>query len=146
MLFHEYNNTDKTLKQQLLEAVDDMFTCALKNRFIGYANVTTKQLLTHMFTTYGQITGNDLRLNDASMNRAYDVNLPIEVLFNQIEDGMDYANAGNHPKTSAQIFMTGQQLIQEIGMFSDKLKVWKSLPDRERTWTRFKTDFTLAHQ
>ena len=69
-LFHEYNNTDKTLKQQLLGAVDDIFTRALKNRFIGYANVTTKQLLTHLFTTYRIITGNDLCLNDASMNRA----------------------------------------------------------------------------
>ena len=145
-LFHEFNNTDKALKQQLLGAMDDMFTCALKNRFIGYANVTTKQLLTHLFTTYGKITGNDLRLNDASMNRAYNVNLPIEVLFDQIEDGMDYADADNHPKTPAQIVMTGQQLIQETGMFADNLKLWKRLPDLERTWTRFKTDFTLAHQ
>jgi len=59
---------------------------------------------------------------------------------------MDYADAGNHPKTPAQIVMTGQQLIQETCMFSDNLKAWKRLPDVERTWTRFKTDFTLAHQ
>ena len=63
-----------------------MFTRALKNRYIGYANVSTKQLLTHLFKTYGKITGNDLRLNDQAMNRPYDVNLPIEVLFDQIED------------------------------------------------------------
>ena len=87
----------------------------------------------HMFTAYGQIIGNDLRLNYASMNRAYDVDLPIEVLFDQIEDGMDYANVGNHSKISAQIVMTGQRLIQETGMFSDNLKVWKRLPDVERT-------------
>ena len=78
-----------------------MFTRALKNIFIWYANLTTKKLLTYLFTTYGRITGNDLRLNDASMNRAYGVNLPIEVLFDQIEDGMNYADAGNHPKTPA---------------------------------------------
>ena len=145
-LFHEYNNTDKALKQLLLGAVDDMFTRAIKNRYIGYANVTTKQLLTHLITTYGKISGNDLRLNDAAMNTAYDVNLPIEVLFDQIEDGLDFADAGNHPKTPEQIVMTGQQLIQETGMFADDLKVWKRLPDQDRTWTRFKADFTLAHQ
>ena len=121
-IFHEYNNTDKALKQLLLSVVDDMFTRALKNRFIGYANVSTKQLLTHLFQTYGKITGSDLRLNDQAMNQAYDVNLPIEILFDQIEDGLDFADAGGHPKTPEQIVMTGQQLIQETGMFPDDLK------------------------
>ena len=106
-MFHGFNNTDKALKQQLLGAVDDMLTRALKNRLIRYTNVTKKQLLTHLFTMYGKITGNNLRLNDASMNRAYDVNLTIEVLFEQIKDGMDYTHAGNHPKIPAQIVMTG---------------------------------------
>ena len=57
-IFHEYNNTDKALKQLLLGAVDDMFTSALKNRYIGYANVSTKQLLTHLLklTARSQVT------------------------------------------------------------------------------------------
>ena len=145
-LFHEYNNTDTALKQLLLGAVDDMFTRALKNRYIGYANVSTKELLAHLFTTYGQINGGDLRKNEEVMNTPYDVNLPIEVLFDQIEDGMDYADAGNHPFTPAQIVMKGQQLIQETGMFQDDMKAWKRLPAIERTWDRLKIDFTLAHQ
>ena len=107
-LFHEFNNTYKALKQQLLGAVDNMFTRALKNRHIGYANTTTKDLLTHLFTTYGEISGNNLRLNAAKTNAAYNVNLPIEVLFDQVEDGMDYADAGSHPFTPEQIVMTGQ--------------------------------------
>ena len=108
MVFHEFNNTDKALKQQLLGAVDDMFTRVLKNRYIGYANVTTKKLLNHLFATYGKITGNDLRVNDTRMNASYDVNLPIEVLFDQVEDRMDYVDAGNHPKTPRKIVMIGQ--------------------------------------
>ena len=80
-LFHEFNNTDKALKQLLLGAVEDMFTRGLKNRYIGYANVSTKDLLAHLFTTYGRISGNDLRRNEAAMTVPYDVNLPIEVLF-----------------------------------------------------------------
>ena len=80
------------------------------------------------------------------MNQTYNVNLPIEVLFDQIEDGMDYTDAGNHPKTPAQKVMISQPIVQEIGIFADNLKVWKRLPDLDRAWTRFKTDFTLAHQ
>ena len=146
VIFQEFNNTDKALKQQLLGAVDDMFTRALKNRYIGYANVTTKQLLAHLFSTYGNITSGDLRQNDIKMNTAYDVNMPIETLFDQVEDGMEYAAAGNNPKTPEQIVMTGQQLITETGMFTDDIKMWKRLPNADKTWVRFKTDFSLAHQ
>ena len=80
-VFHELNNTDKALKKQILGTVDDMFTSALKKRYIGYANVTTKELLNHLFTTYEKMTGNDLRVNDTRMNTPYDVNVLIEVLF-----------------------------------------------------------------
>ena len=76
-----------------------MFTRALKNRYIGNINVTTKELLNHLFNTHGKISDNDLRMNDKRMNAPYGVNLPIEILFDQVEDGMDYADAGNHPKT-----------------------------------------------
>ena len=96
-----------------------MFTRALKNRYIGYANVSTKQILVHLFTTYRRISGNDLRRNEASMNMPYNVKLPIEVLFNQIEDVLDFVDAGSHPYTPAQIVMKGRQLIQETGMFAE---------------------------
>ena len=31
-------------------------------------------------------------------------------------------------------------------MFADDFKIWKRLPATDRTWTRFKTDFSLSHQ
>ena len=70
----------------------------------------------------------------------------IKVLFDQVEDTMDYAAADNNPKTPEQIVMTGQQLITETGIFVEDVKVCKSLPAVNRTWTHFKADFTLVHQ
>ena len=40
-LYKQYDATDKALKQLLLGAVDDMFVRSLRNRHIGYVNVTT---------------------------------------------------------------------------------------------------------
>ena len=91
-----------------------------------------KQLLTHLFATYEKI-GTDLRINNTRMNTAYDVNLPIEILFGQIKDRMDYADAYSHPKTPEQIVMIGQQLLTETGMFTDDLKRWNWLPVEDRT-------------
>ena len=85
-----------------------MFTSSLKNRYIGYVNITTKELLKHLLAIYGEIKGNNLRVNHTRMNVLYNVNLLIEVLFNQVEDEMDYANAGNHLKAPEQIVISGQ--------------------------------------
>ena len=83
-----------------------MFTRTLKNRYIGYANVTTKQLLTQLFTTYGKITGNGLWQNSIKMNTVYDTNLPTEALSDQVEDGMYHANTWRHSKTKGQVVVT----------------------------------------
>ena len=47
-LFKHYDAVDKALKQQLLGCVDYMFVRALRNRYIGYANVITFEILTHL--------------------------------------------------------------------------------------------------
>ena len=59
---------------------------------------------------------------------------------------MEYAATGNNPKTPEQIVMKGNQLITETRMFTDNIKLWKKLPSLDKTWVRFKTDFSLAHQ
>ena len=87
-LFKQYDATDKALKQLLLGAVDDMFVRSLRNRHIGYANVTTLQILTHLYTTYAQIKPSDLDANHDRMKAPYDCNLPIETFFDQIEDAV----------------------------------------------------------
>ena len=67
------------------------------------------------------------------MNTPYDVNLRIEVLFDQIKNGLDFVDAGRHPYTPEKIAMKGQQLIQEMDMFADDLNAWNRLPDPDRT-------------
>ena len=74
-----------------------MITHRLENRFIGYAHISTRVLLTQLFTTYGNICDNGIRLNNTKMNISYNANIPIEVLFDKVEDSMDYVAAGNYP-------------------------------------------------
>ena len=62
-LFQQYNATDRALKQILLSAVDDMLVNALCDPHVGYANVTTLQLLTHLYDTYAKITAGNLEEN-----------------------------------------------------------------------------------
>ena len=58
-----------------------MFVRSLRNRHIRYANATTLELLTHLFTGYAKINATNLEPNTAKMTILYDVNLLVETLF-----------------------------------------------------------------
>ena len=93
-LFNQYDACDRALKQLVIGAVDDMFLNTTYDPHVGYANVTTLQLLTHLYDTYGRITDADLRKNQEVMTEPLDVNLPIETFFRRIEECVDFAAHG----------------------------------------------------
>ena len=54
---HEkFTQVDAEIKKQLLQAVDDIYWKALKDRLLGYGNVTIRNMIDHLLTTYGTIT------------------------------------------------------------------------------------------
>jgi len=144
-LFQQYDATDRALKQQLLGAVDNMFVSALSDPHVRYANISTMQLLTHLYNTYAKITDYNLEENKEAMAANYDVNLPIETFFKRIEECVQYTAAGSTPFAAAQVASTAFRSIQKTGMFTDECKIWKRLPTPEKTRAQLKIDFTLAH-
>lgn len=145
-VYATYRMVGNALKKQLLAAVDDIFICSLKQPYIGYGNVTVLQLLTHLFSTYAQISPGDLALNETRMKADYDPNLPIEKLFVQIEDAVAYADHGNDPIPAVTVTNRAYTLIFATGIFADDCKEWKRLTPVEKTWMHFKVFFARAHQ
>jgi hypothetical protein len=123
-----------------------MFVRSLQTKNIGQLNVTTRQLLDHLYSQYAQISAADLQANDASFKTAYDPNLPIETLFDRVKDAVDFAAAGNTPYSPAQVVATAYQLIYATNMFLDDAKVWKRQADDYKTWEHFKRDFAISHR
>ena len=85
------------LKNLLIGAFDDIFLCTIRACYISYANITTRQMLMHLYTAYANTTSANLIENDARLKTAYDVNQPIKRLFEKIEDAVEYADAGHNP-------------------------------------------------
>jgi hypothetical protein len=144
--YREYTATDKALKTLLIGAVDETFLRSLRDKYIGYANVTTLQMLTHLYAAYAQISETDLQANDEQMKSDYDVNQPIEVLIDQIDDAVDLAAAASNPYTPEQVVTIAYTLVFKTGMFPDDCKLWRRMDTPLKTWTEFKRVFTLAHQ
>jgi hypothetical protein len=58
----------------------------LNDDMVGFANISDRAMLDHIFTTYGNITAVYLENNFEHMRRAWDPQQPVESLFKQIED------------------------------------------------------------
>ena len=95
-----------------------MYIRALRNRFTGFTGVNTRQILEHLYATYGDISAKDLADNHTKMNTPYDPNLPIENLIDQIDEAMELADAAKAPYTAPQIVAIVYHLIKQTDIFT----------------------------
>jgi hypothetical protein len=114
-----FTNVEKALRQQLTGAVNRMYIRALEHPHIGFTNISTLQLIQHLLTIYGRITAHSLHENDVFFCKAMDPALPFKAFVMQIDEAVEYANAGETPYTAAQIVANSYNLIFQTGLFPD---------------------------
>ena len=100
-----------------------MFLSATSYRYIGSTNVTTLQLLTHLYDTYALIREPDLTTNKERIEVLYAINLPSETLFEQVEDAVEYSAQAHTPFKNTQVVNTAYILVHKTGIFTDECKV-----------------------
>jgi hypothetical protein len=118
----------------------------LNDNMVGYASISTRGMMDHLFETYGNITAVDLEINFENMRRAWDPQQPVETLFNQIQDCSDYSEAGvvliGHP----QKINVGYTKIFATGHFMSECRRWNEKPTAEKAWTQFKSHFAASRR
>ena len=115
-------NMDDALKTQLLDSIDNPYVSELRNRYTGYMGVTTRDLLDHLMDRYGNITAADLKNNDKRLNQPVDSSQPIDVLFQRVNDAVQYANDGNNPYTANQVLQTAFHAVNSTGLYREACK------------------------
>jgi hypothetical protein len=92
------------------------------------------------------IAPTELTQNYERLNTPYDPNLPIETLFQQIQDIRAFAVAGGQPYGAAMIANVAYTLVFNTGLFPDACRAWQSRAIAAKTWVQFKIDFATAHR
>jgi hypothetical protein len=123
-----------------------MYLEILNDNMVGYANISARDLLDHLFETYGNITAVDLEINFEHMLRAWDPQQPVETLFKQIQDYADYSEAGGVPIGPSQQINVGYAKIFATGHFMSACRHWNEKPAADKTWTHFKSHFAAARR
>jgi hypothetical protein len=76
--------------------INAMFLHSLLSKYVGYHNSSTCAILDHLYATYANI----------------DINQPIKLFFDQIEDVVNFAAAGDSPCTPVQVTTITYQLSE----------------------------------
>jgi hypothetical protein len=100
-LVHKVINLENKLQQQILEAVPVLFLKVLASQRVGFQGVTAAQMLAHLDTFYGAIKSDDLKANLERAKAPWNPNHPMEGVFEQILDAVDFAAAGGDEITQA---------------------------------------------
>jgi hypothetical protein len=144
--YRTYTSLQQALKKQIISLFEPMYLDILNDIMVGYANISERDILDHLFKTYGNITAVNPEINLEHMCRAWYPQHPVESLFKQIQDCADYSEAGDviivHPQQInvgyAQIFATGH-LMSACRRWNEKLTI-------EKTWTHFKSHLAASHR
>jgi hypothetical protein len=140
--YKTYQTTKILLRNMIINSVDDIYINALKHRVTKYSTVAPIDLLTHLKTTYGTITIDDLTANTKRMTTAWNPPTPIEELWATLKDGQEFAKEGGETIADTQLIRLAYENINNTGLFASALKKWRQKPAAEQTYTNFKTHFT----
>ena len=65
--------------------------------YTGYTTITTHQILDHLYTEYGEIGPDDMKKNEKRLKHSYEIAESMELLYDQIEDAIEFADNVRQP-------------------------------------------------
>ena len=142
--FMKFHATVTALRNLILNAIDEKYIQPLKHEISSYANVKLYDLLTYIWKTYGKIDDADHTLNEQRMKASWSPPTPIETLFDQLDDGQEFAAQGNEVIDNSQLMRWAYDNIKSTGLFDKDCERWRKRPPITKIWPAFKTFFIIA--
>jgi hypothetical protein len=144
--YRTYTSVQQALKKKIINVFEPMYLEVLNDDTSGFANISARYMLDHLFVTYGNITAVDLEINSEHMRRAWDPQKPVESLFKQIQFCADYSEAGGVLIGHPQQINVGYAKIFAMGHFMSACRRWNEKPLADKTWAQFKAHFSVARR
>jgi hypothetical protein len=135
----------QALKKQIIIVFEPLYLDVLHDNMAGFSNISSRDMLDHLFGTYGNITTVDIEINFEHMRRARDFKQPVYSLLKQIQDCSDYSETGGVLIGDPKQVNVGCAKIFSTGHFMSACRRWNEKPLADKTWAQFKAHFSAAH-
>jgi hypothetical protein len=132
------------MKLIISTVIEPMYIEILNDDLVGFANTTSRDMLDHLFFSYGSITAVVIEHNFENMRNAWDPQQPVETLLKQIHDCVDFAEAGGVAIGAAQKLSSAYSKISKSGKFNSACRRWDERLEADKTWNNFKIHFAAA--
>ena len=76
------------------------------------------------------------------MKKPWNQSEPIETIFHQIEEAVEFAQHGNSPFTNNQVLNIAYYIMAQANIFKEACKEWKRAPADQKTWLNLKHYFS----
>jgi hypothetical protein len=101
-----------------------MYLEILNDDLVGFANTTSRDILDHLFLSYRSITAVDIEHNFENMRTEWEPQQPVETLSKQIQDCVDFAEAGGVAIGATQKLSSTYSKIFKSGNFKSVCHRW----------------------
>ena len=144
-LFREYHGVEKALKQQLRKAIDESYLLALHDRTSNSLSGTVHTILDYLNLTYGKVSVAMLDEKEELFKRlGYQATMPVDVVFNAVEDLLEYASMAHQPFSDRQAVAKAYNVFNKTRRFDRAITEWNRRPVAEKTMVNLKTHFRRA--
>ena len=141
-----YIQVKEELKKQILQAVDNQYLKPLEDPDFGYSDTTPLEMLTHLMTTYGSVTPQDIEANRDKLSEPWNPDEPIESLWERITTVRYYAEQAQEPITEATALRLTIAMFEKTGVLQDAIDIWRRKPTAQQTLVNFKEHFTTENK
>jgi uncharacterized phage-associated protein len=146
-LFREVQGVEKALIQQIVQAIAAPYLSSIRDRTSNSLRGTVHEILEHLQEVYGRVSPQMLEDRDNELrSMVYNTQLPIDIVFNAVEDYVDFADLANQTLTASQTIAKAYVILNKTRRFKNDITAWNRRPADEKTWESFKTHFRRAHQ
>ena len=104
-------------------------------------------LMMSLFHIYGKISANNLKDKfDNVAKMSYNINEPISVIFEAVDDLRKIAKLAKRPYTNQQMVDLGYIVVSKLPIFRSDIRRWLQRNPTNQSWQDFQDIFTTAHQ
>ena len=142
--YRRYLQVQQSLRQQLLGAVQHSFLRELEDATMGFAEVTARQMLEHLFKNFGEIDHEEIEAARARLSIPWNPDEPIEDLFHRIAQVRRLCQDAGDPMSEATALTLTMSMFERANLFRPYCREWHDLTKANKTMERFKRHFRNA--
>ena len=122
-LFNEYHAVDRACKKVISKFIPQKFSKSLSSRIIGYAKVTSLEIMTHLISECAKLEEEHIQ----EINRKIKESISGETLFEDFVKKIEWnqeAVAVQNAYSPAQIVSMAYSNIEKCGLYQDDCRDW----------------------